>query len=109
MQPTQMHRRTERGRSVTRLIFSGLYDELPGLKIITHHMGGMIPFYAGKIELGFDQIFHGKAGENPVARKAGLKKRPVEYYRMIYADTALNGSALMAGKRRPPWLGECFD
>jgi uncharacterized protein len=78
---------------VTRLIFSGLYDELPGLKIITHHMGGMVPFYAGKIELGFDQIFHGKTGDNPVARKAGLKKKPVEYYRMIYADTALNGSA----------------
>jgi aminocarboxymuconate-semialdehyde decarboxylase len=78
---------------VTRLIFSGLYDELPGLKIITHHMGGMVPFYAGKIELGFDQIFHGKTGDNPVARKAGLKKKPVEYYRMIYADTALNGSS----------------
>jgi uncharacterized protein len=78
---------------VTRLIFSGLYDELPGLKLITHHMGGMVPFYAGKIELGFDQIFHGKTGDNPVARKAGLKKKPVDYYRMIYADTALNGSA----------------
>jgi uncharacterized protein len=78
---------------VTRLIFSGLYDELPGLKIITHHMGGMVPFYAGKIELGFDQIFHGSTGENPVARKAGLKRRPLEYYKMIYADTALNGSA----------------
>ncbi len=78
---------------VTRLIFSGLYDELPGLKIITHHMGGMVPFYAGKIDLGFDQIFHGKTGENPVARKAGLKRKPVEYYKMIYADTALNGSA----------------
>ena len=78
---------------VTRLIFSGLYDELPNLKIITHHMGGMVPFYAGKIDLGFDQIFHGKTGENPVARKAGLKRKPVEYYKMIYADTALNGSA----------------
>jgi predicted TIM-barrel fold metal-dependent hydrolase len=77
---------------VTRLIFSGLYDELPGLKIITHHMGGMVPFYAGKIDLGFDQIFHGKTGDNPVARKAGLRKKPVEYYKMIYADTALNGS-----------------
>ena len=77
---------------VTRLIFSGLYDELPGLKIITHHMGGMVPFYAGKIDLGFDQIFHGKPGDNPVARKAGLRKKPVEYYKMIYADTALNGS-----------------
>jgi uncharacterized protein len=77
---------------VTRLIFSGIYDELPKLKIITHHMGGMVPFYAGKIELGFDQIFHGTTDENPVARKAGLNKRPVEYYKMIYADTALNGS-----------------
>jgi predicted TIM-barrel fold metal-dependent hydrolase len=78
---------------VTRLIFSGLYDELPKLKLITHHMGGMVPFYAGKIDLGFDQIFHGTTGENPVARKAGLKRRPLEYYKMIYADTALNGSA----------------
>jgi aminocarboxymuconate-semialdehyde decarboxylase len=81
---------------VTRLIFSGIYDELPDLKIITHHMGGMVPFYAGKIDLGFDQIFHGKTDENPVARKAGLKKRPAEYYRMLYADTSVNGSAAAA-------------
>ena len=81
---------------VTRLIFSGIYDELPNLKIITHHMGGMVPFYAGKIDLGFDQIFHGKTDENPVARKAGLKKRPAEYYRMLYADTSVNGSAAAA-------------
>jgi uncharacterized protein len=81
---------------VTRLIFSGIYDELPGLKIITHHMGGMVPFYAGKIDLGFDQIFHGKTDENPVARKAGLKKRPADYYRMLYADTSVNGSAAAA-------------
>jgi len=50
---------------VTRLIFSGIYDELPSLKVITHHMGGMVPFYAGKIDLGFDQIFHGRTNENP--------------------------------------------
>jgi aminocarboxymuconate-semialdehyde decarboxylase len=81
---------------VTRLIFSGIYDELPNLKIITHHMGGMVPFYAGKIDLGFDQIFHGKTDENPVARKAGLKRRPAEYYRMLYADTSVNGSAAAA-------------
>src|SRR4029434_980871 len=38
---------------MTRLIFSGIFDELPTLKIITHHMGGMIPYFAGKIKLGF--------------------------------------------------------
>jgi aminocarboxymuconate-semialdehyde decarboxylase len=52
----------------------------------------MVPFYAGKIDLGFDQIFHGTTEKNPVAEKAGLKKRPVDYYRMLYADTSLNGS-----------------
>jgi len=75
----------------TRLIFSGLFDELPNLKIILHHMGGMIPFFAGKIDLGFDQIFYGTTQLNPQAEKAGLKKRPIEYYKMLYGDTALNG------------------
>jgi aminocarboxymuconate-semialdehyde decarboxylase len=86
----------ETSACVTRLIFSGIYDELPDLKIITHHMGGMVPFYAGKIDLGFDQIFHGKTDENPVAKKAGLKRRPGDYYRMLYADTSVNGSAAAA-------------
>ena len=76
----------------TRLIYSGIYDELPNLKIILHHMAGMIPFFAGKIELGFDQIFFGTSQKNPQAEKAGLKKRPIEYYKMIYGDTALNGA-----------------
>src|SRR5258708_19308360 len=44
------------------------------------------------MDLGFAPIFHGKATENRVARKAGLKRRPVEYYKMLYADTSLNGS-----------------
>jgi len=78
--------------AVTRLIYSGIYDELPGLKIITHHMGGMVPYYAGKINLGFSQIFFGETDRNPAAEQAGLKRKPVDYYKMLYADTALNGS-----------------
>ncbi|MES2187570.1 MAG: amidohydrolase family protein [Pseudomonadota bacterium] len=77
---------------VTRLIFSRIFDELPTLKIITHHMGGMIPFYAGKIDLGFEQIFFGAPDRNPQAVKAGLLKPPADYYHMLYADTALNGN-----------------
>jgi len=86
----------ETSAAVTRLIFAGIFDKLPGLKIITHHGGGMIPFYAEKIALGFSQIFDGEPGRNPAAEKAGLKKQPIEYYRMLYADTALNGSAAAA-------------
>ena len=76
---------------MTRLIYSGLLDELPDLKIISHHMGGMIPFFAGKVDLGFRQIFFGTPQRNPAAEEAGLKQHPRKYYEMLYADTALNG------------------
>ena len=78
---------------MTRLIYSGLFDELPDLKLITHHMGGMIPYFAGKIGLGFRQIFFGTPERNPLAVEAGLEKRPLDYYKMLYADTALGGEA----------------
>jgi aminocarboxymuconate-semialdehyde decarboxylase len=74
---------------MTRLIYSRLFDELPDLKIITHHMGGMIPYFAGKIGLGFRQIFFGTPERNPAAED--LKHQPMDYYKMLYADTALNG------------------
>jgi len=76
---------------MTRLIYSGLFDELPDLKIITHHYGGMIPFFSGKINLGFRQIFFGTPERNPLAEERRLKRRPIEYFKMLYADTAVNG------------------
>jgi predicted TIM-barrel fold metal-dependent hydrolase len=76
---------------MTRLIFSGLFDEYPDLKIITHHMGGMIPFFSGKIKLGFSQIFFGTRDVNPIAQAKGLKKPPLEYFKLLHADTAVNG------------------
>jgi aminocarboxymuconate-semialdehyde decarboxylase len=74
---------------MARLIYSGLFDELPQLKIITHHMGGMIPYFAGKIALGFRQIFFGTPDRNPLAEQRGLKRPPLDYFKMLYADTAL--------------------
>ena len=78
---------------MTRLIYSGIFDELPTLKIVTHHMGGMIPYFAGKIKLGFRQIFFGTPESNPVAQECGLKKPPLDYFKMLYADTALGEDA----------------
>jgi aminocarboxymuconate-semialdehyde decarboxylase len=76
---------------MTRLIYSGLLDDMPKLKIITHHMGGMIPYFAGRIALGFGQIFFGAPDRNPCAES--LKRAPNDYFKMLYADTALNGDA----------------
>jgi len=76
---------------LARLIYSGLFDELPRLKIISHHMGGMIPYFPAKIKLGFRQIFYGTLERNPAAEARGLKRPPLDYFKMLYADTALGG------------------
>jgi predicted TIM-barrel fold metal-dependent hydrolase len=86
---------------MTRLIYSGIFDELPKLKIVSHHMGGMIPYFAGKIALGFRQIFFGAPERNPAAEEAGLKRQPIDYYKMLYADTAL-------GEVAPTRCGHAF-
>ncbi|HSW58535.1 MAG TPA: amidohydrolase family protein [Dehalococcoidales bacterium] len=78
--------------AMARLVFSGIMEKYPGLKIVTHHMGGMIPFYAERIRQ-FTQIRRPKGEEIP------LKKDAVDYFKMFYADTAIYGNtpALMCG------------
>jgi uncharacterized protein len=73
--------------AMTRLVFGRILDEYPDLKILTHHAGAMVPFLSDRI------ISHSDRNEIRVKEphNKGLKKHPIEYYRMFYCDTALNG------------------
>lgn len=59
-------------------------------------MGGMIPFFADKIGLGFSQIFGGTGDHNPLRERYGLEREPRDYFDLLYGDTAINGSAAAA-------------
>ena len=87
----------ETSAALSRLVFSGLMDRLPHLKIVTHHMGGMIPYFEGRVGYGWDQIGSRTSDEDYRALLKSLRKRPVDYFRSFYADTALFGAA--AGTR----------
>jgi predicted TIM-barrel fold metal-dependent hydrolase len=43
-------------RAMGRLALSGVFDENPELKIVTHHMGAMIPYFEGRVGVGLDQL-----------------------------------------------------
>jgi aminocarboxymuconate-semialdehyde decarboxylase len=75
-----------------RLVFSGLFDKLPDLKIITHHLGAMVPYFEMRAGPGLDQL--GTRSDDPEdnAVLGRLKKRPYDYFRMFYGDTAVFGS-----------------
>jgi aminocarboxymuconate-semialdehyde decarboxylase len=78
--------------AMARLVFSGLYDRHPDLVIITHHMGAMIPFCAGRVGGGLDQLGTRSDDPDDVAALARLKRRPFDYFKMFYGDTAVFGS-----------------
>jgi predicted TIM-barrel fold metal-dependent hydrolase len=78
--------------AMARLVFSGLFDRFPGIKIITHHMGAMVPYFAGRVGPGWDQLGVRTSDHDYGAVLRRLKKRPIDYFRMFYADTALFGA-----------------
>jgi predicted TIM-barrel fold metal-dependent hydrolase len=82
----------ETSAAMSRMVFSGLLDRLPNLKIITHHMGGMIPYFEGRVGYGWDQLGTRTSDVDYVSLLHSMKKRPVDYFRMFYADTALFGA-----------------
>jgi len=82
----------ETSAAMARIVFEGLLDDYPSLKIITHHMGGMVPYFEGRVGPGWDQLGSRTSGENLGAVLERLKKRPIDYFRMFYADTAVFGA-----------------
>ena len=78
--------------AMARLVFSKLFDRHPDIKIITHHGGAMIPFFEGRVGPGWDQLGARTSSVDYSALLKELKKRPIDYFRMFYADTAVFGS-----------------
>jgi aminocarboxymuconate-semialdehyde decarboxylase len=68
-----------------------MFDRFPNLKIVTHHMGGMIPYFEGRVGYGWDALGSRTTDENYGALLESMPKRPIEYFRNFYADTALFG------------------
>jgi predicted TIM-barrel fold metal-dependent hydrolase len=75
--------------AMARLVFAGLFDRWPNFRIITHHMGAMIPYFEGRVGHGWDQLGKRSTDGEPAPT---LRKRPFDYFKMFHADTALFGA-----------------
>jgi predicted TIM-barrel fold metal-dependent hydrolase len=78
--------------AMAHMVFAGLFDRHPNLKIITHHLGGMVPYFEGRVGPGWDQLGTRTSDEDYGALLKKLKKRPLDYFHLFYADTAVFGS-----------------
>lgn len=79
---------------MARIVFSGVLERYPNLSMLIHHGGSMVPHFAGRVGPGWDQL----GARTPPEQQEDvtgypLSKRPIEYFRTMYADTALFGAA----------------
>lgn len=82
----------ETSAAMARLVFSGIMDRLPTLKVLAHHMGAMVPYFEGRVGPGWDQLGKRTSDEDLTLVLKRLKKRPFDYFKEFYADTAVFGS-----------------
>jgi predicted TIM-barrel fold metal-dependent hydrolase len=71
---------------MARLVYSGCFDRHPGLRVITHHAGAMVPHFAGRLASPLED-------PDRAAIMAGLAADPMDYFRRFYADTAMFGAS----------------
>jgi predicted TIM-barrel fold metal-dependent hydrolase len=78
--------------AMCRLVFDGLYDRHPKIKIVTHHLGGgMIPFFDGRIGPGMAVLGQRTVDEDYSKVLSSLKRPHLEYFKEFYGDTAMFG------------------
>jgi len=77
--------------AMSRLVFSGLFDRHPAIKIITHHCGGMIPYFDGRIGAGMEVLGSRTSDEDYSKILPNLKRPHLDYFRDFYGDTAMFG------------------
>jgi predicted TIM-barrel fold metal-dependent hydrolase len=78
----------ETAMAMFHLVNSGVINDYPNIKFITHHCGSMIPYFAKRIKFTM-----GAVRKDPIAQNAE------EHFRKFYNDTAIYGNtaALMCG------------
>lgn len=76
----------EEAMAIASLMYEGILDAYPKLKICVSHGGGYMPFYMGRIARNYI--------EKPTTR-VNMSKAPDEYLRMLYYDTCVYDPATL--------------
>jgi hypothetical protein len=75
--------------TMARMIYSGVFDRYPQLRVMTVHTGGAVPAIVGRLDFGWRLNFNGIADRSSVADVEDRNElSPSEYLRRnVWADT----------------------
>jgi aminocarboxymuconate-semialdehyde decarboxylase len=64
--------------NITKMIYSGVFDKLPRLKVVVSHQGAALPYLIGRINQAYYDF--------EVCRRS-VSKPPIEYVKKLFVDT----------------------
>jgi aminocarboxymuconate-semialdehyde decarboxylase len=76
----------EEAMAISSLMYDGVLEAFPKLKICISHGGGYMPFYMGRI----DRNYLEKANT-----RVNMSKPPIDYLRMLYFDSCVYETAVL--------------
>ena len=77
----------EEAMAISSLMYEGVLEAFPALKICISHGGGYMPYYMGRIERNYAE----KANT-----RVNMRKPPTDYLRMLYFDSCVYERAVLA-------------
>ncbi|MCA9179978.1 MAG: amidohydrolase family protein, partial [Planctomycetales bacterium] len=69
--------------SIARMIYAGIFDRFPKLKVIVPHMGAGLMGVMGRLDMGYRLGYQGHAAY----QAAACERKPSEYLDNLYVDT----------------------
>jgi predicted TIM-barrel fold metal-dependent hydrolase len=73
--------------AMVRLVFAGVYDRHPDLKLVIHHHGALVPLFAQRMQYGWDYFEQSTGRKQPTA----VSRPYIDHFRKFYCDTATQG------------------
>lgn len=74
--------------AMIRLVFSGVYERYPELKLIIHHHGALIPLFAKRMQYGWDYFEQNTGKKQPTT----ISRPYIDHFKKFYCDTATQGN-----------------
>ncbi len=73
--------------AMVRLVFSGVFERYPDLKLIIHHHGALVPLFAKRMQYGWDYFEQNTGKKQPTS----ISRPYIDHFKKFYCDTATQG------------------
>ena len=74
--------------AMVRIVFAGVFERHPKLKLIIHHHGALVPLFAQRMQYGWDYFEQNTGIKQPTS----ISKPYIEHFKQFYCDTATQGN-----------------